>query len=135
MACLLLKMTCLLTNNGFCADEFQDNGHLPYQLYVRISNRLVGDYVMTQVEDDATGASAGASAGGDDVAAVVVVMMLLQLLVVVLLLVLVLLTARGNYVMTQFNIGNPRGKSDSIGVADWSYDEHMTGKVSLNNHA
>ena len=36
----------------------------------------------------------------------------------------------GDYVMTQSNIGNPRGKADSIGVADWSYDEHMTGKVS-----
>jgi len=33
---------------GLCADEFQAFGHLPAQLYVRISNRLVGDYVMTQ---------------------------------------------------------------------------------------
>ena len=27
---------------GLCADEFEDNGHVPHQLYVRISNRLVG---------------------------------------------------------------------------------------------
>jgi hypothetical protein len=33
--------------------------------------------------------------------------------------------------MTQSNIGNPRGKPDSIGVADWSYDEHMTGKYAV----
>lgn len=64
---------------GLCADEFAGNGHIPYQLYVRISNRLVGDYVMTQS-----------------------------------------------------NIGNPRGKPDSIGVADWSFDEHMTGKVGTH---
>ena len=33
---------------GLCADEFQAFGHIPPQLYVRISNRLVGDYVVTQ---------------------------------------------------------------------------------------
>ena len=33
---------------GLCADEFQDFGHIPPQLYVRISNRMVSDYVMTQ---------------------------------------------------------------------------------------
>ena len=33
---------------GLCADEFQAFGHVPAQLYIRISNRLVGDYVMTQ---------------------------------------------------------------------------------------
>jgi hypothetical protein len=33
---------------GLCRDEFADNGFMPHQLYVRISNRLVGDYVMTQ---------------------------------------------------------------------------------------
>ena len=29
-------------------DEFVEFGHIPPQLYVRISNRLVGDFVMTQ---------------------------------------------------------------------------------------
>ena len=33
---------------GLCADEFQEFGNIPPQLYVRISNRMVGDYVLTQ---------------------------------------------------------------------------------------
>ena len=33
---------------GLCSDEFVEFGHVPPQLYVRESNRLVGDYVMTQ---------------------------------------------------------------------------------------
>jgi hypothetical protein len=33
---------------GLCADEYQDFGHIPPQLYVRISNRMVGDFVLTQ---------------------------------------------------------------------------------------
>jgi hypothetical protein len=63
---------------GLCRDEFVDNNHVPIQLYIRISNRLVGDYVLTQT-----------------------------------------------------NIGNPRRKSDSIAVGDWSFDEHMTGKYAV----
>jgi len=68
----------LFKNYGLCSDEFQDNGYMPHQLYIRISNRLVGDYVMTQN-----------------------------------------------------NIAVPRSKSDSIGVGDWSFDEHMTGKYAV----
>lgn len=34
-------------------DEFQDNGHFPYQLYVREGRRLVGEYLMS--EHDITG--------------------------------------------------------------------------------
>ena len=33
---------------GICVDEFAQFDHIPPQLYIRASNRLVGDYVMTQ---------------------------------------------------------------------------------------
>lgn len=36
-------------------DEFQDNGHFPFQLYVREGRRLVGEYTLT--EQDITGPS------------------------------------------------------------------------------
>ena len=36
-------------------DEFQDNGHFPFQLYVREGRRLVGEYTLT--EHDITGSA------------------------------------------------------------------------------
>jgi len=33
---------------GWCRDEFDDNGHLPPQIYVREARRMVGSYIFTQ---------------------------------------------------------------------------------------
>ena len=41
-------------------DEFTDNGHFPFQLYVREARRLVGEYTLT--EHDITGDGAGPDA-------------------------------------------------------------------------
>ncbi|TCQ04236.1 FAD dependent oxidoreductase [Rhizobium sp. PP-F2F-G36] len=37
-----------MTKFGYCADEFKDNGGIPYQMYVRQARRLVGQFVLTQ---------------------------------------------------------------------------------------
>jgi hypothetical protein len=33
---------------GYCADEFTDNGGWPHQFYVRVGRRMIGQYVMNE---------------------------------------------------------------------------------------
>ncbi len=48
------KWTVTNTSGGSQAkNEFADNGHFPFQLYVREARRLVGEYTLT--EHDITG--------------------------------------------------------------------------------
>jgi hypothetical protein len=35
---------------GLAKDEFLDNGHFPHQLYIREARRLVGEYVLTELD-------------------------------------------------------------------------------------
>ena len=47
---------------GLCADEFNETGHWPPQLYVRESARMVSSVVLTQ--QDVNGAAAARGDGG-----------------------------------------------------------------------
>jgi len=33
---------------GYCRDEFPDNDHFPYELYVRDARRIISDYIITE---------------------------------------------------------------------------------------
>lgn len=53
---------------GFCRDEFADNGHLPWQLYVREARRMVGQYVFTERDTGQSPGDARAVARPDAIA-------------------------------------------------------------------
>ena len=63
---------------GLCKDEYADHGYWPPQIYVRISNRL-----------------------------------------------------RGEVLLTQNNLANPRSKNDSVSVGCWEFDQHTMSRRAV----
>ena len=63
---------------GLCKDEYVENDHWPLQIYVRISNRL-----------------------------------------------------RGEVLLTQNNLANPRSKNDSVAVGCWEFDQHTMSRRAV----
>lgn len=46
---------------GYCRDEFPENDHFPYELYVRDARRMVSDYVITEATASRDGGDAPVS--------------------------------------------------------------------------